>query len=63
MQFSPVAEYESSDCKTESKSKRRKKGKKDNEEDDVVDVKADKKLNLKDVEFVWAYSNGERVSV
>lgn len=56
IQFAPVKEYESSDCKRDSKSKRKKKGKKedDKETDDIA------KLSLEDVDFVWAYSNGER---
>lgn len=66
VQFAPVVDFESTDCKLESKSKRRKKGKKDGEgssekqDEDGVDKKEENKFNLNEVEFVWAYSNGER---
>ncbi|XP_045180369.2 uncharacterized protein LOC123539702 [Mercenaria mercenaria] len=67
VQFAPVPEFESAGCKEESKSKRRKKGKKDKEDveqkgekEEKEDVTEEEKLSLADVEFVWAYSNGER---
>lgn len=65
VQFAPVVDFEPSGCKEESKNKRRKKGKKDKEDDEQggeeeKDVTEEQKLSLSDVEFVWAYSNGER---
>lgn len=77
IQFAPVLDFKAIGCKEESKSKRRKKGKKDVEEinsgkqeedteekeDAEEKSKEDNAFSLSDVEFVWAYSDGERVNV
>ncbi|KAL4217847.1 hypothetical protein ACF0H5_022586 [Mactra antiquata] len=59
VQFAPVKDFDSTDCKKESKSKRRKKDKKVEEKDEKEKIETEK-ITLADVDFIWAFSNGER---